>query len=130
MPVANQFTDGSVNSYNSVSLTVTNPTGATYTAAAITCIAETLTINRPYKEIEVDNHLGVPVGAQFTRGRVTATATLQVVPSKEVEAGATFSKDFGLGSENFIIISVGKTYTQNDIQKQNVEIRKVLDSIS
>lgn len=134
MATANQFTDGVVNSYNSLSLTVTNSTGAAYTTA-MTVIAETFTVSRPYKHIQVENHLGVYVGGQFTRGHVTGSATVQV-PSvasvaKTIQAGATFTVDLGDddATESFIITSVDKSYSQNDIVKQNISFSQLIGAI-
>lgn len=132
MATANQFTDGTVNVYNSITLSITNPTGATYTSAALTCIAETVTVTRAYKKILVENHLGVPVGAQYTRDHVTGSATIQVPALGTVEVGATFtvSAAFGEGSEAFVVTGADKSFSANDIIKQNISFAKVLSAIA
>ena len=130
MPVANQFTDGTVNRYNSVSLTITNPTGAVYTSAAITAIAESLEITRAYSKILVKNHLNVPVGSQYTIEPVNGRATIQAVPSKDVEPGATFSATLNGASESFFIHTVSTPFEQGGIVKQNITFDKVLSAIA
>jgi len=131
MPASNQYTDGTVNVYNSVSLSITNPTGSVYTSA-LTCFAETIATSRQMRKILVQNHLGVPVGAQYTREHVTGTATIQVPALGSVEPGATFTATIseGAASESFFVTSVDKTYSQNDIVKQNISFAKVLSGIT
>lgn len=129
MPVNNQFKDGSTYSYNSVTLSVTNPSGATHTSA-MTLIAENLTLTRPTEIIQVRTHLNLPGGQQITTGFVTGTATLQLLSAHDVEVGATFTQDFGLGNESFLISQVGKQYAQGDAIKQNVDFVKTYGTVT
>lgn len=125
MPANTQFTDGTTYSFNSVTLAITNAASATYTTQ-MTIVAENVTITRPSDVIEVRDQLNRPSGAQVTLGFATGAATCQLLSSHDIEVGATFTKDFGLGSETWGVTSVDKAYSQGDAVKQNISFRKTI----
>lgn len=93
--------DGSV-PYGSVELTI--PTAGT------AYVARNVTVTRPTKKLEQNNHLGEPKGFVLVAGFVTASANIQLDNGDTIPAlGDTFTHTFDseIGSETFVISSVG-----------------------
>ena len=113
--------------YGSRVLAITNPGVG---ASAVDFIADDISPDRPSKIAEANNELGAPRGQVGVSTFVSGSATLQLEDSSTnpPQLGATFTEDFGWGSETWFISQVGRQETADGLTKVPVQFRKKYNS--
>lgn len=111
--------DGSVQ-YGSRTIQIPVTTGDTF-------VADNVEITRETKVIEQTDQLDEPSGQVLVASFVTGSAQLQMIASTAPpQLGEEFTDTFDsdVGSETFIVSSVGQPETKDGEKKVNIQFRK------